>query len=533
MNKKWSSIESIVFLIFALANAYPIFAHHFFPTLDGASHLYNAHCIKELFIGNEYLQGFVHLNPFPNPNWTGHFIIAFFNLFLPGWLAEKTFLLIYMIGLPYAFRYLLRAFSPQNTLASFLIFPFCYSYMLLLGFYNFSISLVFLLFTIGFWLRNKDRLTVYKSILLMLLVTATYFSHVSIYGILFPILFGLLFIDDTATLIKDKTPFRKYFRAIAIKTGILIMSFSITIYWTIHFFLQKPATIPSYLPEFEMFKNIWLIQPIIGFIQADEEQLTGKIFYILMILALVVLIKRLDHLSNNFNFSFRKPWQMFMKIFNKGDLWMVFGFVLMLAYFKLPDSDGWAGYFSLRILLLFFLMFIIWLGTQYIPKLFLIIAIIGISFFQIKLLVFRDKITTSLNKEAQLCYQASEFIRPNSTLYPINRNGNWLFAHFNKYLGIDKSVVILENNECNENYFPLTWNTRKKPQMYIDNSGDLDTFFPNPFNGNNGRQKIDYLFILGNPDTLNSSDKKLELYTQNHCKKVYDNGFVSLFENNR
>jgi hypothetical protein len=531
MNKKWSFVESTVFLLFALANAYPIIAYHFFVTLDGPPHLYNAHCIKEILLGNDYLQGFMQLNPFPNPNWTGHFIMAFANFFVPAWLAEKAFLLVYIIGLPYAFRYLMKTLAPQNYLATYLIFPFSYTCMLFLGFYNFSISLVLLFFIIGFWLRIKDHLNIYKIAGMVLMVTATYFSHASIYGLLLPILFGLMFLDETLDFFSGKKLMKAYIRSIAIKTGVLAISYLATAWWAIAFFLSRPPSVSSYLPDNEVIKNIRFISPIIGFVESEEKQYTQNILYVLLFLALVVIVVRITKFFTDSGLSIKKPVELLKKLINKGDVWLGFGILFMISYFVLPDSDGWAGYFSMRILLLFFLVYLVWLGTQRIPKLILFISIPVILFFYIQLIIFRDKITGELDYVAWRCCKASDHIRENSTVFPVNCTGNWLYSHFDKYLGISKPLVILDNNECNQNYFPLTWNYEKIPLVFIDETGETDKCYIHPIDGKTERIRADYIFIMGIPDTTKSCDKKLAMIIRGHYRQIYTDSLVYLYEN--
>ncbi|MEI6852491.1 MAG: hypothetical protein WCL06_06590 [Bacteroidota bacterium] len=531
MNKKWSFIERTVFLLFAVANAYPILAYHFFVTLDGAPHLYNAHCIKEILLGNEYLKGFIQLNPFPNPNWTGHFILASANFFVPGWLAEKAFLLIYILGLPYAFRYLIKTLTPENYLGSYLIFPFSYTYMLFLGFYNFSISLVLLFLTIAFWIRHKDKLNLLKIAVMMLLVTATYFSHASIYGILLPILFLVMFIDETLTFAGGRKKRKEYFRSVLMKTGVLALSYLVTAWWALQFLLSKPPSISSYLSNHEMLKNIKGITPILGFVESNEVAFTKKIFYVLFILALTTLVLRIMYLFSGSGFTFKRPWELLKKLFNKGDVWLALSALFMLAYYMLPDSDGWAGYFSLRILLLFFLIFIVWLAIQKIWKPILFTAVTLMLFFYIQLTVCRDKTSKELNQAASQCYKASEFIRPNSTVFPVNCSGNWLYGHFDKYLGIDKPLVLLDNNECNQNYFPLRWNANKIPQVFVDETGEVDRCYTFPYIGKNGRRRADYIFIMGRPDTNKTCDKKLIVIIKEHYQQVYTDSLVYVYKN--
>ena len=534
MFSKENKTEVFVFFLVALANAYPIYTHHFFPTLDGPTHLYNAHLIKELVFGNESLSNFIHLNHFPAPNWMGHFIMALSNIIFPAFMAEKIVLLSYVIGLPFAFRYLIKTLSPKNYLASYLIFPFCYTYMFLLGFYNFSLALVFLFFTLGYWLRIKDSLNFRKISYLFLLITLTYFSHISIYGILLPIMLILLCIDETKRAFTMKIQILSFFRVFMLKTVVVLICFAFTGYWAFLFFSGKPVANNVYLPKTEIFRNIKVIEPIIGFVQQEEAMMTGKIFYVLIALALIVLIKRLFCIHIGFRKPLKENIHELVGAFNKHDFWIILSGFMLLGYFVLPDSDGWAGYFSLRILLMFFLFYIVWLGVQNINKYIWLVAICVTLFFNFKLIAYRDAITASLSTTALQCYDASKYIKNNSTLLTINRSENWLYVNFPKYLGIDKPMVILDNSECDSQYFPLVWNEKQLPKMIIDSANSLESFVPSKQTASGITQAIDYIFVMGKLDTMNNdSDKKIYVYLSNNHLQVYTDGYVVLYKNKK
>src|SRR5687768_6062047 len=98
--------EPLIFYAVLLLNLLPLLVFKFYPSLDGPAHLYNSLLIPEMLKGNEVLESMLKFNSEPVPNWSGHFILSFFNLFLPGWLAEKMLLIFYVTGLPLSFRYL-------------------------------------------------------------------------------------------------------------------------------------------------------------------------------------------------------------------------------------------------------------------------------------------------------------------------------------------------------------------------------------------------------------------------------------------
>ena len=102
---KIDKIEKWIFLLMTGINLFPVLIFKFFPTMDGAAHLYNSNLIGSLlFESNPQLNSFFCFNPEPVPNWTGHLFLSVFNCFLPAFIAEKVLLIFYFIGLPYAFR---------------------------------------------------------------------------------------------------------------------------------------------------------------------------------------------------------------------------------------------------------------------------------------------------------------------------------------------------------------------------------------------------------------------------------------------
>ncbi|MBC7864115.1 MAG: hypothetical protein IAF38_14155, partial [Bacteroidia bacterium] len=168
---KFLLTEKAAFYVVVFANVYMILSWKFFMTLDGPLHFYNANIIKHLWLGdfpeasNRY-----KFNEIPVPNWAGHFILAFLQLIFKGEVAEKIFYSSLFFFFPVSFRYLIRSIRPDNTQLSFLIFPFIFSGIFYMGFFNLSIALIFMFFCIGFWWRNSNGLDFKKTLLLSILI---------------------------------------------------------------------------------------------------------------------------------------------------------------------------------------------------------------------------------------------------------------------------------------------------------------------------------------------------------------------------
>ena len=67
-------------------------------------------------------------------------------------------------------------------------------------------------------------------------------------------------------------------------------------------------------------------------------------------------------------------------------------------------------------------------------------------------------------------------------------------------------MIILENYESDKGYFPVNWNRKSKPNLLVG-SQNLNSFlcFEWKTNIENPVTKIDYVFIIGNPENVKDS----------------------------
>ena len=170
----------------------PIWIFAYFPSQDGASHVYNGLVLKEYAKPENYkLRDAWELNITIFPNWLSHISLMMLLYVFPPVIAEKVFLTIAIGMIPIAFFYFLHAVHGKpngeesgswHTFA-WLGFPFAYNYLLYMGFYNFTLSIAFFFFSIGFWWKHKDDMQVQHLIGLYVLLLLTYLSHIASYGL--------------------------------------------------------------------------------------------------------------------------------------------------------------------------------------------------------------------------------------------------------------------------------------------------------------------------------------------------------------
>ncbi len=499
--EKLYKFEKYFFLLILVLNLSPIFETTFFPTLDGPAHLYNSNLINELWFGNnDFLSQYYSINPKAIPNWIGHFLLSLFNLFLPAVYSEKTLLLIYFIGLPLSFRFLIKTVSPKSIGLSYFVFPFVYSFTFALGFYNFSLALPLLFFTLAFWLRQQDSISKRKTVfILFLLITATYFSHLFVFILLLFII--VLHILWTAILenMDNKSGFEKSLeKAIAF----LKASFFPIVLIVLYYFYRTPSGKIEYLGTADLINSLKNGDTIISYDRYEEQNYTRKIFYVFAGLILFSLVKSI----------YLKFVKQVKTKFSNSMFWGLISLFLLTLYFLLPDSDQTAGYVSSRLGLLVFFFAAIWLSTRALHSVVVSISVVVLLFLNHQLMEYHMTKTSVLDVIALECFQASRFIEPNKVVLPIDESQHGFMKHFSNYLGIEKPLVVMENYEASTGYFPIIWKKSNFPQILLGNQTGFE--YPCLYwksNPNGLQKKADYIFVLKNGEIQMDSCKS-ELY---------------------
>jgi hypothetical protein len=491
-----------------------------------------------MVLGNKELHQYYIFNSMPVPNWIGHIILSFFNLFLPAHMAERILLISFLIGLPIAFRSLLKTISIENIHLSYIIFPFTYSFVFFLGFYNFLIALVFLLITLNYYIKNEENLTSFRKISsLLFLVTLTYFSHLFVFALL------LLLIS---TRLGFKTFFypadvSKNFKQKAIdfirKSLYLLLSTLLPLLLFLNYLISKPASSEADFIEFNTLID-WLknLRPLIALSEQAEQKYTRKIFYVIAALFVYALFsKLLSQQKSTESLTFKHSIVNWKSIFNLSDFWFITAVILLVMYFNMPDSDGSAGYVSIRLAFIFFIFLLLWIASQKLNKWIVSIAMLLVLFFHFKLNNYYQDATKNLESIAVDYTKVAHHIESNSVVLPMNYSGNWLMGHFSNYLGVDKPMIILENYECVAGYFPLKWNVTKMPDSRF---GSITSdsllclqWYANP---KEKVKKIDYCFVMGNINNGNTScDSILKTTLNQNYHIVHTSLFSTLYKANK
>lgn len=486
--------------------------------MDGPAHLYNSNIVLNLIKGNNAISEFYSFNNLPIPNWTSHFILTVLMSFLKPWLAEKILITLYVTGMALSFRYFVNTLNPQNISLSILIFPFIYSFLFHLGFYNFSISFVLFFLTFSYWLNIYNSKNPWKFLLLFILFAFTYFSNLLIFGfltlviVLYIIYFSYeKFLESKDLNMSIKFFYRKLLTLIilALPYFVLLLIFSLNV---------KFYALEGGYSFKELFKWINDARPFIVYDYLGEEIITEQYFHILIILLILSFVINFKEAKNN-NIKY--------------NILLIPLTIILLLYITTPNNSG-AGMMSYRYCLILFMFGISWIVLRAVNikfNYFLIIIMLFLHF----IMLFKQLNGTlkQLDKDAIVIKQADKYIRENSIVLPINLSDNWLEIHFSNYLGVEKPMIILENYEANVNWFPVRWRRQDFPNVLLEDRNVLSGIgWPNNKESIIKRQ-IDYVVLYGNLEKLNNAEyaelKEL-LSTKFKLKYKSENSYLIIFE---
>jgi hypothetical protein len=508
--------SSFFFYLILCFNILLMSSTKFYPTMDGAAHLYNSKLLVYLLNGNDFLNQFYTINSVATPNWLSHLSIAAISKVFPIWLAEKTLIIGYISGMAFSFRYFLKQVNPDALYTSLLIFPFSYTFLFYLGFYNFSISFIFLFFAIGYFIKNIESESYLKFLVLSALITLCYFSNILTYGFL-GLTLGLLCIQYSLSNIQDSRSVKN-----------ILFSIAKSLFWLLI------ASIPSLILQFIFLSNVtffptneaypakelvkWILDVRSLIIYTYEDEILTQPMLLIMVALFVLSIRHIGTVNKRNFFSLTLLVQTILSA---------------ILLFLVPDGSG-SGMMSYRYLIIFFFFALLWLASIIVHNnMNRIILIIAVTLHIGLLFKHYNGAIKDLNHHAEIVYNTSDYIDSNKIILPVNLSDHWVEPHFSNYLGLKKPELILENYEAGVGWFPIRWRLDKMPNFQINGEssiGDL-SWVTNKKSTQN--VSIDYIFVYGNLSKLKEAKwNALNTILANNFELKYETneGYVLLYK---
>jgi hypothetical protein len=522
-------IEKYLYFILVLLALSIIVWPTFYITGDGASHTYNAKVLFDVVLGREreFYEGYFAINRSIDPNWMSHLCLGVFLQFMPPWLADKAFQILYVLTFAYGFRYFISSLNKENTFLSFLFFPFLFSLPFQQGFYNYCFSLGLLFWSVGFYIQFRNRMdNPFLQLSLSVLLLCTTFSHgmPAVYAMF---IIALIWFSDYYRFL---IPFQ--FSKLLSEVSRLALIFLPSAFMILLFMAKRGS---GTVPHAWSVSKKW-IEFLKGWTSQSTRELemypaiaSGVLILLFVVLSLMHRKRTIQQHTAALGYVF-----LFMTAFT------------LFSYLTCPHSIGGAGSIDIRLGFLpplFLLFFIATKSVGLVWKNGFIAAsfIISISF-----LVIRFPFVMKANAIGKEIMKASEYIEDKSVVMNINMdawqklpNGDSLFhkdgsfIHFSDYIGAakNKHLIMLMNYEAEINYFPVNWAPLMNPRQSVE--GLIPGNYPpcgNPllYETQSGR-KVDYV-LLQNVRQYATCTSDLMFILENSFDKVYANRFVELYK---
>lgn len=449
--------STFAFIVIALlvAHLLPLWVFKYFPSQDGASHIYNAYLLKEYSNPAMYkVRECFELNLTLFPNWFSHALMAGLMFVVSPLVAEKILLTLCIALAPLSLFYFLRAiaggnaetpFGSGNQILGLLGFLFGYNYLLHMGFYNFAISFPVFFFLLGYWWRHHESMSLANIGALYALMILLYFCHISSYGLILVTL-------SICALRLIVTP-RKLliFAGYMLPAGFIMVNYLLNDatdklyrYWSSEqlwdYFLKTKSLV--YFNE----SHVWANYVLLGFIA---------------LLILWTLWK--DKIQP-------RRW-----LANR-DLFLILSIVFVIAYFKAPRWIGDGGYINERIHIFWIPILLPWLNLDF-HKTVRWCAVGLMVFLSVVHLGYTCRDYYGFNRSME-DYAAALDSFPDHIVFenmgPDNDDWDDMWQseiphpHCNLYLYhmIPGDRVFIGNYEAQFNYFPLNFKDDKKRHHY-------------------------------------------------------------------
>ena len=487
------SLGYITVIVLMVLHLLPVWGFKYFPTQDGASHIYNAYVVKEYHNHENYrLREVYELNATVFPNWTSHALLLVLLYVFPPLICEKIVLTLCIGLLPLSLFYFFKSVEKKNVVFGLLGFMYAYNYLLHMGFYNFVLSMSLFFFTLGYWWRVKDKLRLMNVVVIYLLLLVTYLTHYHSYALLLMSLTFFPVFSSVYSVVHRVWGYTERSQPVLqrLKEELGRLKPTLT-------FLG--ALVPAYFILFSYYFYLvnehggdsnhkglaWLTDYFFGMKSLvsfrDDHVLIGRVLLVFFGVALVLTgINRIRECSQFYRSEVWKETgeRLWGRVVTQMDGFLIMAVLITAMYFIAPWSGYSGGWINDRFHLYIFLVLIPFFAINVHRHINYAVAgvIIVLSLWH---LGYNIHTYTLLNRDIPNAL-ALEGMDEKDTILT-SEPGEWNgfsdslgfepkyvepFGHIECLLAVKKGIAYLDNYEANTDHFPLRYKQKDLPADY-------------------------------------------------------------------
>ena len=371
MKARLLSVGYITVIVMMVLHLLPIWGFKYFPTQDGASHIYNSYVVKEYHNHENYrLREVYELNATVFPNWTSHALLLLLLYIFPPLVCEKIVLTLCIGLLPLSLLYFLNGVQKRNRVFGLLGFLFAYNYLLHMGFYNFVLSMSLFFFTLGYWWRVKDKLGLINIVVIYVLLLVTYLTHYHSYALLIMSLTFFALYRSAYDALRGMWGYKETSQPLAqrFKDGLTRLKPALTfigslipayfILFSYYFYLTNAHGDEGNHKGFEWLNDYFFgMKSLVSF--RDDHVLIGRVLLVFFAVAFVLTV--INRIRQYSQFRESEEWKetgerFWLRIVTQMDGFLIMAVFITAMYFIAPWSGYSGGWINDRFHLYIFLV---------------------------------------------------------------------------------------------------------------------------------------------------------------------------------
>ncbi len=470
----------------------PIWLTTRFPDQDGPAHLASSVAISGAYHGAAAttLHTYVRLELGLGHNPLGHLLLAGLVRTTGALAGQRLFLSLYLLAFAAAGWYAMSAVRGRTGALVTLLLPVGSGYFLLLGFWDFLLSLVGSLLVIGYWLRHHDDPGRAKYLWVAGLLLLTSLLHPS------GIIVGVSFVGLVAVIDATGGP-----RARAV-VGVGATAL---------------ACIPAFVPAALVSANasgstprpplVHNLRGLVGLTSVVRVMHSSK--EAVLTIALVVLLVAFVGVAAKTRLARRRLVAT--------DALLAVAVACAVASLVAPNATGGAELLNERLALFAVVTVVIWLGTQPVSErvrtgIAVVGAVIAIALVAVRIPTYRSldrslrEITSvesaMVSGRTYVVVLGQDTTQVDRLTAPLRSDP---FRSVTGYFAADRKLVGLDNYEGRYNYFPYQYVAARDPVRGLFLVTDPRAFNRHPpldiagYERRTGSE-VDYVVVLGPPD---------------------------------
>ncbi|MBK8499752.1 MAG: hypothetical protein IPL52_13285 [Flavobacteriales bacterium] len=497
---------NIVVLLSIVFNALWVLLPPAFPTLDGWAHLQTARILMDGPDGTFFCH-----NPGVVPNRLGYCVLGLLQMALPGLLAERVMLALIVMMTGLSVWMLVRAHGGAIWWVT-LVLPFTYNVLLVMGFHNFLLGAALALAFAALWARQK-RMTWTKTLLFVAGSLLLFYTH-TLAVVVFFLLTGMheVWVATGLSLREEMrssgSPWRSllWYVVACLPAVVALLAFN-----------TKQENAWGVVDPGAAFKSMREMGHMVLFGKYEEDPFISAIKWILLACLALVLWRRL---------------RIGAFMLRPSDQLLAVAAVLLALAIALPDSIGYGSFLHFRLQLLGAICFIAWLAVQQAPVWLRLPPIVALLIVHGLRQHYIGERAGALAEVQTKVLEAADSIPEGSVVLPIVTEGNWLLGHVGSLLAAQRRITVLENYECDQNYFPLVWCNELPEPLYRHLMGHntcLDWLEPHV--AARASPAINRIVLLGySVDTADCGHANAQRTLDRHFRKTFDNTYARVYE---